>query len=425
MVATGIIRKNPVLSEPRPINVKMVESVTSLKKKDFYKELKLRGYHYNGDFQGVQMSYSDGSCGEIKWVNNWVTFIDCMLQISIIGHDSRSLMLPTRIRLLRIYADYHQTILDRKPGSDIPVFLSKQQERIVAGGVEIYGMEANTVQRRRAPGDPVLEKYSFISHLPATKLLVTDAARCCVQLVLETQPTSDLSVLEINEENNCQRFIINDLLKAIEELPLITGSYTVLHTGQETSKEKIDLGEITQVYRNENKQDLESTIVVVSNLNNDIDFLLATTASNGFIIYKSTEAFDSNEFITPHGLMIIAVFPTDLETFVLLRKMESCPNLKDIEFIEIISSDQEFKWISRIQKSIEYNKSVMLVAQNDSFNGILGLVNCLRKEPDTKNITCILIDDPDAPSFNPEIPLYAEQLKLGLAINVFRKVCFF
>ena len=36
------------------------------------------------------------------WKDNWVTFLDTMLQIQILGTEGRGLRLPTRIRSIRI-----------------------------------------------------------------------------------------------------------------------------------------------------------------------------------------------------------------------------------------------------------------------------------------------------------------------------------
>lgn len=46
--------------------------------------------------------YATGNSGQLLWNDNWVTFLDAMLQVSILGHSQRSLRLPTRITALHI-----------------------------------------------------------------------------------------------------------------------------------------------------------------------------------------------------------------------------------------------------------------------------------------------------------------------------------
>lgn len=80
---------------------------TILDSKDFYKELRLRGYNYAGIFKSVMEIRGDGTYGKIKWMDNWPSFMDCMLQVNILALDSRSLYLPTSVRKIRINTAKH------------------------------------------------------------------------------------------------------------------------------------------------------------------------------------------------------------------------------------------------------------------------------------------------------------------------------
>lgn len=75
--------------------------------KDIYKELKLRGYQYTGLFRCLKSSSITASRGHIEWMNNWVAFMDNMLQICIIGMDTKSLRVPTGIKKLVIDPKLH------------------------------------------------------------------------------------------------------------------------------------------------------------------------------------------------------------------------------------------------------------------------------------------------------------------------------
>ena len=48
-----------------------------------------------------------GLTGKIRWSNNWVTFMDCMLQAWIFVDDTRSLFIPTEIQKLTINMTQH------------------------------------------------------------------------------------------------------------------------------------------------------------------------------------------------------------------------------------------------------------------------------------------------------------------------------
>lgn len=70
-----------------------------MQERDFYKELRLRGYHYSGAFRSVCEARGDGLSGKVKWDLNWISFMDCLLQINILAKDTRSLLLPTRYQI--------------------------------------------------------------------------------------------------------------------------------------------------------------------------------------------------------------------------------------------------------------------------------------------------------------------------------------
>lgn len=65
---------------------------------DIYKELRLRGYDYDGQFKGVAESDNEGIRGKLKWFGNWVSYMDTMLQFSILGQNTKELYLPTRLQ---------------------------------------------------------------------------------------------------------------------------------------------------------------------------------------------------------------------------------------------------------------------------------------------------------------------------------------
>ena len=58
-----------------------------------------------------------GEEGTLTWNDNWITFMDTMLQISILTQPGRSLRLPTRIQSVRIDPSIHkEKIISTKSG---------------------------------------------------------------------------------------------------------------------------------------------------------------------------------------------------------------------------------------------------------------------------------------------------------------------
>uniref|UniRef100_A0A8C7CZE9 Fatty acid synthase n=1 Tax=Oncorhynchus kisutch TaxID=8019 RepID=A0A8C7CZE9_ONCKI len=132
---------------------------------DIYKELRLRGYDYGKTFQGILESNNAG-VGKLQWTGNWVTFLDTMLQMIVVGLSGRSLRLPTRIRSLT-------TQRGRKVSVDVHV--SRCLDNIVAGGVQICGLHATVAPRRQQQqSPPILEEFVFVPYLETECLSAND-----------------------------------------------------------------------------------------------------------------------------------------------------------------------------------------------------------------------------------------------------------
>lgn len=118
---------------------------------------------------------------------------------------------------------------------------------------------------------------------------------------------------------------------------------------------------------------------------------------------------------------MITAIPTETETLVLLQRkpLKSAGDAKAPTVIEVSSADYNYQWLDSVKESVK-SGPVLLVAQNDPTPGLLGLINCLRREPNFENLQCLIIMDRLTPKFSLNDNLYASQLELGLAVNIYR-----
>lgn len=116
---------------------------------------------------------------------------------------------------------------------------------------------------------------------------------------------------------------------------------------------------------------------------------------------------------------IISIQDTGAEYLVLFRKRVGA---KPAKFVKIVSSDDTFAWIDKVKEEIKGGQKMVLYGQDEHINGLLGLVNCLRREPGGEIVYGLLIADPSAPAFNPDLEIYEEQLDKDLALNVLQDV---
>lgn len=152
-----------LLNMPLPV-VKKESALLELNSADIYKELRLRGYDYTGVFQGIKSSHNRGKIGKLLWTN-WISFIDTMLQFSILEKDTRGLYLPVRLQYAAIDPNEHLDFVNiYKEDEGIPVYSYNNIGVVKSGGVEIRKLKASLVAKRQQYQTPKHEKNAFVPY---------------------------------------------------------------------------------------------------------------------------------------------------------------------------------------------------------------------------------------------------------------------
>ncbi|VVC88813.1 unnamed protein product [Leptidea sinapis] len=395
-------------------------NVKHLLTKDFYKELRLRGYQYSGLFRGVLGSNIEGTRGRVAWVNNWVTFMDCMLQMKIVGNDTRGLFVPTRIEKLSIDANMHYDAISKmNPDSNRQSFeirVYPDVDVIRAGGVECRGLHATPISKKIPLGIPVLEKNEFIPNFGDKKMKVEDILRANIQLILENVQTYKVKSIELVDEEyklNNYEPIITKVSDVLEDLPLVQPELLLF------SEEAIEMPADITV---ENKKlSAESNVILFigANLFKRPEILqqaVSTLREKCFIISREKDRPNPKDYSDKFD--IITIQDTGAEYLVLFRKRVGA---KPAKFVKVVTHDPTFAWIDKLKEELKAGQKVVVYNSDEPLNGLLGLVNCLRREPGGEIVSGLLIADPSAPAFNPDLEFYEEQLDKDLAINVYQE----
>lgn len=129
-VVTGYVRYtgNPAEEKVNPAFITVDKEEENMSSRDIYKELRLRGYHYSGLFRSLKSATTKGSKGRIAWANNWVAFMDNMLQMQILGGDTRGLFVPTGIMKLVIDTKSHLNKIRTMDDENRGLFQNNQLE---------------------------------------------------------------------------------------------------------------------------------------------------------------------------------------------------------------------------------------------------------------------------------------------------------
>ncbi|XP_045521971.1 fatty acid synthase-like [Pieris brassicae] len=387
--------------------------------KDFYKELRLRGYQYSGLFRGVIGCNIEGTRGRVAWVNNWVCFMDCMLQLKIVGNDTRGLFVPTRIEKLCIDATMHYDAVSKmnqvSDRQSFEVRVYPDVDVVRAGGVEVRGLHASPISRKIPLGVPVLEKNIFVPNFAKTKMMIEDILRANIQLILENIQTFKVKSIEFVDEEyktNGYEPIMDKVSDVLEDLPLIQPELLLI------SEDTIEMPSHIVVENKKVAGESNTVLFIGANLLNRPEVLqqaISTLRDKCFIISRETQRPNPKDHAEKYD--IITIQDTGVEYLVLFRKRVGA---KPAKFIHVKTADQSYAWIEHVKEELKSGQKIVIYNQDEPLNGLLGLVNCLRREPGGEVVYGLLIADPAAPTFNPDLEFYEEQLDKDLAINIYQ-----
>ncbi|KAJ8963945.1 hypothetical protein NQ314_005276 [Rhamnusium bicolor] len=360
-----------------------------------------------GEFRAIQECDSSATIGYINWNKNWITFMDNMLQMKILQSDTRLLYVPTYIAKLTINSQKHLEWIHNKytnegKSTDLPVFNDQSTGIISCGGINIWGLTASSIARRKYLGSPVLESYKFVPNI--TSLTTEQSIRVTMQVILENTLAYKIKVVELVDDYSAKggKYLTPVILSVLEDQPLIQPCVKIL------SKTPLDV--TIEVEDKELSSESDCSLVIGTSI------LGRSEVKKGFILSRESLNFDMST--TNHlPIEVITVHKTETDYLILFQ---NCPSLKKcIRFP--ISSSNNFSWVPALKDIIEkkVNDDIVIYSENEPNSGILGLINCLRREPNGQNIRCVFVMDKDT-KVQPDNSNYTAQLKKCMAINVFK-----
>ncbi|XP_070169898.1 fatty acid synthase-like [Polyergus mexicanus] len=432
-VVTGTVRI-PINFEDEKICTTFIDrndnDEEKMSTKDIYKELKLRGYQYTGEFRGLKSASIRGKNGHIVWTDNWVTFIDNMLQLMILGLDSRSLFVPTRIRKVVIDPESHMKKIEKLPNEENQILVQnyKHLDALISGGIEVSGVVATAISRQQRAIHPILEEYKFVAHRDLDVMSLEDITRMSVHIALECYNMINVKIIEFVE--NSDQVMPEDLNclfvnKVLDDLPQIQSDIKLVATHERFKDialpDNISTIEFDKLTKNENCLMILGFGILTKNKNKLYEQLLSVMMPKGFLLtFEEFNAIYDYSCLDKYGLKVILEKRTNDKTIILLRKIHDI-NKRNLQIVHV--NNYEFSWIDRLKSFMDGENEttrIIVVAEGDFECGLIGLVNCLRKEPGGKMIRGVFIQDRDAPTFSLRESLYIRQLQLDLPINVIR-----
>nr|XP_050845856.1 fatty acid synthase-like isoform X1 [Vespula vulgaris] len=402
-----------------------------LEEKDIYKELKLRGYQYNGPFRSIRSASVSRRKGHIEWKKNWVALIDNILQMKTFNLDTRDLFVPIGIQKLVIDTNAHQQYFQSVTSTKkyIPVQFFKNVDMIAAVGVEIHKLRISEISRKRPISDPVIEEYKFIAYRDKKETSLREILTLSVHITLENIPMFKMKTIElIDDKDNIstEEFVSPMILDILNNLSIVEVNVNVF-----TSRNKVEdipKGVIVAEPNMIETDDIASFAIgcglLTNGEKNSLKKLLKFTKNGAFLLSREKRNIPLDlSILQEFQLRIVLEKCTSEESWILFKKTNKIPEQTMIVNVQ----SNEFNWLQKVQAVLKRkeeedisNTRVILVEEGNLESGLLGFINCLQKEPGGNIFRAVLIQDLKAPKFSLKIPFYSEQLETDLVTNVLR-----
>ena len=314
---------------------------------------------------------------------------------------------------------------------DLAIVVNHDINVIRCGGVEIHGLQTKAIPRQLSPDQavPKLERYIFV---PLKHETAADgkggmeriaALTNLLQLVAEnSRGAPSLKVVEIEGRRGSDALITPLAIQISASEPNYTLDIT-LSSNEILPEFLVKLGiKRVDARKSGSFQSLSDThLVITTDLSERMDptmwkRITQSLKPGGFVLAEETS---STEFIVPLdcSLIVVATMKTDVYSYTLLRMIEAAPTFKII----MVNGDG-FSWVEPLKKALKERKTkderILLVSQGEEFSGLKGLTVSLMKETGGSSVRSVVIQDPEAPVFHVNAPLYAKQLQLDLVSNV-------
>ncbi|XP_038216632.1 fatty acid synthase-like [Zerene cesonia] len=286
VIATGTI----IICERSDDNFRLYKLVAEnkdemmLNSEDIYKMLYTRDFNYCDDFQSLQAINETSSEGIVIWKNNWVTFIDGLIQFNALRQKSGDTTYPEYIRKITIDVDNHKVVsedVDMLTANYFDVFNCTR-----CGGVLIENLrfrELSIVKNNLS-----LKSLQFLPHYPKDRTDEDTAFYVILQMIKENVHKKEIIVSELAESaGDTAESKFSCIHKIINDIPNFKVDYSLI------KKESLQgLGEFKDV-----------DVIFVNNLSSN-DKLCETLGKclppNTFIVNK-----EYTKLLKPHSLFSI------------------------------------------------------------------------------------------------------------------------
>jgi len=409
------------------------DSANTFTSDGFYREMRLCGFIHLGPFKGVTEIQLNGLKGKIKWMKNWITFLDTITHFNNRRTLlSRDMGVPIKIRKLLIDPILHYKMLAEKmkhtcdensiniPNTDnsnsdvtFDVVVCPYRKIINAGGVELQE-KTNQIIHRRRPNQPSLEISKFIPLFCEESISLDDIAKIIVQMIIENIFKFKFAAVEIDDNCIDENILLSEyIIKAFNGIPQVSSDIKLC-----TSKTDINLKDV--IISTDELSSFQGVDLVIKSkcIGNDgaLEEIKSVITNNGYIVSREDQDYCN---ISNDNYQIVAKIRITSDEILHILQFKNDDN--DNQNYKIIQITQNVgEWLEPLKNSLKESLTI-IYGYNIDPSGILGFFKCLRQEYPDKLKCFLIIDTQHAPSvFDINDKFFEEQLKLNHAVNIFK-----
>lgn len=301
----------------------------------------------------------------------------------------------------------------------------KKLNIIISGGIEIQGAKTAILHREPPISDPIIEEYKFVAYRDGARISLREAVRLSTHIALEYHQAIHVKAIELIDESDnltTEELVSPILTEVLGDLPLIQMNVLLVTQTDRFDTLPLNVNAIDsqQLAKEENALLVVGVGLLTRDKNDQLQQILPKLKNGGFVLTRERSSKpETLAGLSKLGLNVILQKSTDNESIILLKKREKLARKTEIVRV----NNNEFSWVNKLNSIINAKNDdtgVILVGEEKFESGLLGFLNCLRRERGVKTVKGVLIQDKDAPEFSLQNPLYAEQLQLQLPVNVLR-----
>ncbi|KAL4711927.1 hypothetical protein ACJJTC_006096, partial [Scirpophaga incertulas] len=276
IVSSKTSRQNEMITEGR-YDTRIME------RDDIYRIFFRNGYDYKDQFRSMAKVSYDLTQAEILWQNNWVTFIDGVLQTNALRYSQEGVSMPNWIKKIVIDVKSHLNQAINSGSTTLPATYCSIYNKTSCGGLTIehihYKSKPMLVRQ-----SVTLNAFKFVPFYQNELNDVLASLSLTMQMVTEYLNKRKLNVLYVSDQND-HKYVNH--IRSLIDIPLKIETEISMKT-------KTDILEARNVLQ-------KPDVVIVINLLSDKKVIEA--------MYK---LFDNNILMTSIGVEIKTLYPSAL-----------------------------------------------------------------------------------------------------------------